>query len=93
MIASTSRYYGGYSGKVLNPLTNEYSPYVYRRFNVPSNTRYNLYTIVEGDRLDTLAYKLYGDPYKWHNLLDLNPDIHDGWELVPGTVIRVPRNA
>ena len=92
MINSKSRYYGGYPGRVLGPLTNEYSSYIYRRFNVAEDTRYSFYQIVEGDRLDILAYELYGDSGLWHKILDVNPDIHDGWELVPGSVIRVPRN-
>ena len=49
------------------------------------------YTIIEaGERLDTLADRLYGDPYQYQLLLEANPDL-DIWDPEPGMLIEVPR--
>ncbi len=33
------------------------------------------YITVDGDRLDTIAAKAYGDPYNWRPILDANPGL------------------
>ncbi len=48
------------------------------------------YIIVKaGDRLDVLASRLYGDPYKYPLLLQANPTL-DPWHPRPGQQIEVP---
>lgn len=42
-----------------------------------------------GERIDTLAFRLYGDPTKYVLLLIMNPDL-DIWSPQPGLVIEVP---
>lgn len=36
---------------------------------------YTEYITNEGDRLDTIAYKAYGDPFAWSELLAANPSL------------------
>lgn len=49
------------------------------------------YTIVQaGERIDQLAYRLYGDPYKYLLLLSANPTL-DLWAPQAGMKIEVPR--
>ena len=37
-----------------------------------------------------IAWRVYGDPYKYPLLLAANPDL-DLWNPQPGKIIRVPR--
>ena len=48
------------------------------------------YIIVKaGDRLDILANRIYGNPYKYIFLLHANPTL-DPWHPRPGQQIEVP---
>lgn len=48
------------------------------------------YTIIQaGERLDTLADRLYDDPYQYLRILEANPDL-DIWDPEPGMLIEVP---
>lgn len=48
------------------------------------------YTWHNGDRVDLLAARSYGDETMWWVLADANPGILD-WTAVPdGTIVRVP---
>jgi len=50
-------------------------------------------TVVEGERLDTLAARFYGEPTKYWLLLDGNPDTLNPFELIsPGATVHVPKN-
>lgn len=49
-------------------------------------------TIQPGDRIDILAFKVFGDSSRITDLLELNQTL-DIWNPVPGTRIRVPVNA
>lgn len=47
-------------------------------------------TVVKpGDRIDTLAERLYGDPNKYTLLIEANPTL-DIWDPKPGQLIEVP---
>jgi len=50
-----------------------------------------VYYIVDGsDRLDTIANAFYGDPSKWWQIADANPEIIN-WLIIPtGTILRIP---
>lgn len=51
------------------------------------------YTVVEGERLDTLAARFYSEATKYWLLLDANPETLNPFELlVPGATIHVPKN-
>jgi len=42
-----------------------------------------------GDRIDTLAERAFGDPYRYKELLDKNPTL-DIWNPLPGMRIELP---
>jgi nucleoid-associated protein YgaU len=51
------------------------------------------HVVMEGERLDQLAARFYGDPRKYWLILDANPEELDPLRLLrPGRRIRVPRD-
>lgn len=48
--------------------------------------------VVEGERLDQLAQRYYGDPLLFWLICDANDAIFPEDLLVPGRVLRIPRN-
>jgi nucleoid-associated protein YgaU len=52
--------------------------------------RYTQHVVQDGDRFDTLAASLWGDPELWWRIADINPEVVYPSDLQPGTVIRVP---
>jgi hypothetical protein len=51
--------------------------------------RYRLYTVRAGERYDTIAASIWGDPELWWRVADLNPE-HLFPDLPEGTTIRIP---
>lgn len=51
---------------------------------------YTFYRVVEGERVDTIAYDFFGRADLWWRLADANPEIIDWFDLPPGSVLRVP---
>ena len=49
------------------------------------------YTVVEGDRLDSISQTFYGRSDRWWLILDNNPTIIDPFNVEAGTVLRIPR--
>lgn len=47
------------------------------------------YTVVQGDRIDVLAYQALGDSRLWWVIADLNPDV-DPLRLQGGQIIVLP---
>ena len=60
----------------------------FSNFNVSG--RYSLYTLKEGDTIEILANKLLGDPSRYWEIADMNPQVKFQWDLVPGDSIRIP---
>lgn len=54
------------------------------------------YTVQEGDRLDLLALHFYNNMYRWWRILDANPQIVFGADLLleknVGETILIPRS-
>jgi nucleoid-associated protein YgaU len=48
--------------------------------------------VVAGERLDQLAYRYYGDPLLYWLICDANDTIFPEELMVPGKVLRIPRN-
>lgn len=48
------------------------------------------HTWIEGDRLDNLSQRYYGDPQYWWFLLDANPQYMEEHEILPGDRLQVP---
>lgn len=51
---------------------------------------FTYYTVVQGDRLDVIAAKVYGLANYWWRLADANPEIFYPDNLVVGSIIRIP---
>jgi len=49
------------------------------------------YTVVEGDRFDLIAAKIYGVPNSWWRIADANPEVWYPENLVVGSIIRIPQ--
>lgn len=90
MISNTSRYADGTLGQVRPGRKRAVTTHVYRSFSVDPTITYKLYTFKEGDRLDTLATRFFGNPQSWHHIMDINPEIQDAFSIAPGVVIRIP---
>lgn len=88
MISSRSRYansavsvVSSARGDLLTILPPDPAPKVF-------NFTYMLVT--EGDRIDLMAHRIYGDDTLWWIIANANPEIMD-WSNVPaGTVLRIP---
>lgn len=52
---------------------------------------YTVHRVVDGDRLDQLAAIAYDDPEFWWVIADANPQVFYPDDLVPGTLIKIPR--
>lgn len=49
--------------------------------------------VVEGERLDQIANRYYGEPKKYWLILDANPDILHPFEILEvGRRIKIPKN-
>lgn len=78
---STSRYIEEQeSDKMVGTPRTDTSRYV----NVSS------YVVGYGDRLDQIAARLYGDPTRWWEIAEVNPEIAYPGKLPVGAVIRIP---
>lgn len=56
----------------------------------PTNPPFHNYTVVDGDRFDTLAAKFLNSPELWWHIADANPEVFYPEDLVPGSIIRIP---
>jgi phage tail protein X len=90
MIYSDSRYAIGQVTKSFDSRSNSYEIGVSRVWPTESSTFY-IYEWKEGDRLDSLAYRSTGRIDYWWKILDVNPEIIDGNNIAPGTMVRLPR--
>ena len=52
--------------------------------------KYLTYQTQQGDRWDTIAYKYYGDAYRYQPILDANPEIRILPRLPAGVVLKIP---
>ena len=51
---------------------------------------YTIYTTVDGDRWDTVAFKAYGDPMKISSIVEANPHVPKAAVLPSGINLYVP---
>lgn len=61
---------------------------------IPETSGTFMHTVKEGDRMDLLAYKYYGDPKRWWLICDANPEAFLPTDLLkqPGRKIIIPPN-
>jgi hypothetical protein len=65
------------------------NPIVFYSFSNLGLINYFQHVYVEGERLDQLAFKYYGNPEAWWMIPEYNPEISDFTNIVPGTVLRI----
>jgi len=51
-----------------------------------------LHTVIEGERIDHLASRYYGDPLKFWLICDANDALFPEELMVPGRVLKIPPN-
>ena len=57
----------------------------------PESTDHSaLYVVKSRDTLSLIAAQEYGDPGRWRDIADANPDLPDPRDLQPGTALRLP---
>lgn len=52
---------------------------------------YTLYTVRDGDTLETIATKMLGSPTKYWQIADMNPQVKFPLDISAGTTLRLPR--
>lgn len=89
MIFANSRYVEGNIFKAYNSQKLNYSVTVTREYPEYS-TEFFYYTWSERDRVDVLAYKFLGSADLWWQIMDINPEIIDPFDIPIGTALRIP---
>ena len=90
MIERVSRYYNGSLTQTPDKYTGEYIISVFRRFPDSQQVNYITYTWKEGDNLSILS-EVFGVGYKYlWEILEINPEIQDPFDIPEGTILRVP---
>jgi nucleoid-associated protein YgaU len=51
---------------------------------------YNIYTVKAGDTLESLATRVLGNPLRYWEIADLNPQVKFPLDISVGTVLRLP---
>ena len=51
-----------------------------------------LHTVIEGERIDHLATRYYGDPLKFWLICDANGALFPEELMIPGRVLKIPSN-
>ena len=57
---------------------------------IPYTFQYQPHVWTGADRLDLMAYRMYGDQTKWWAIGAGNPEIMDWTQIQPGIVNRIP---
>ena len=89
MIYLDSRYADGTVFKSFDARNASYQLTVFRNFPT-YQTRFFMYEWVETDRIDDVASHFLGKPDLWWQIMDINPEVLDPMNIVPGTHIRIP---
>jgi hypothetical protein len=90
MIERVSRYYDGPLSQTAHKYTGNPTVSVYRAFPTSKKVQYVEYTWADGDAIAILA-QAYGLGSKyWWEIMEINPEIDDPFNIAAGTVIRVP---
>ena len=76
--ASSSRYAINSSGRAAEAIRKR------------NSGQYRLYTVRQGDTLERIALRSFGDTSRYWELADLNPQVRFPLTLSVGDVIRVP---
>lgn len=88
MIASNSRYVN--SPQVTQNIEGKDTLYITPAAPTAFTFQYSNYVITGSDRIDNLASTFIGDPTQWYLIGQANPQIMNWFNLVPGTIIKIP---
>lgn len=55
-----------------------------------NKSRYSFYTVVQGDTLDGISYKKYGNAQLGWAILDANPEYQSELDIKSGDVLKIP---
>jgi nucleoid-associated protein YgaU len=91
MIYQNSRYYNQLIDFVSFTKDGNANPILFYEFDVLGSVTWWSHTYQEGERLDSIAYKYYKRSDYWWLIPEYNPTIDDFANIVPGTVLRIPR--
>ena len=58
--------------------------------SVPTPSQYTLYTVREGDTLETISARLFGTTERYWEIADLNPQVKFPLDLTTGDTLRLP---
>lgn len=89
-IERVSRYYDGPLSQTQHKYTGDYVISVYRKFSDKVDIKYIVHRWEDGDNFATLAEAFNLGPKYWWEILDINPEILDPFDIMPGTNIRIP---
>lgn len=90
MIYLDSRYSDGTLFIAQEPKSSDYVLTVFRTFPT-YNIAYYWYEVTENDRIENIATKTLGKPHLWWQIMDINPEVLNPFELRPGLQLRIPR--
>jgi nucleoid-associated protein YgaU len=48
------------------------------------------YIVVDGDRFDSISFKVYGLPDYWWKIANANPEVFYPDNLITGSILRIP---
>jgi hypothetical protein len=85
-----SRYADGILFLAQEPKSNTNLMTVFRNFPT-YNIDYYWYEVTENDRIENIATKTMGDPDLWWQIMDINPEVLNPFNLEPGLQLRIPR--
>jgi hypothetical protein len=91
MIYQTSRYYTQLIDYIAFYPEGDNYPIVYYEVDTSGNSSWYEHVYSKGERLDQIAYKYYYRPDLWWLISEYNPNISDFNNIIPGTVLRIPR--
>lgn len=89
MIYLDSRYADGTIFKAYDARNGSYQLTVFRNFPTYT-TSFFMYEWVEIDRIDDIALQFLGKSELWWQIMDINPEILDPFNIPPGTQLRIP---
>lgn len=90
-IYKSSRYAYSKVSFVQTSETSYPKPVVFYDIGISTVLSFYEHIYIEGERLDQISTKYYKVPTLWWYIAQNNPSIKDFNNIVPGTVIRVPR--
>lgn len=90
MIERVSRYYDGPLAQTQHKYTDQYVISVFRKFPTSKEVTYISYIWKDGDSLSRISEDFGVGAKFWWEIMEINPEILDPFDITPGTVLRVP---